>query len=47
MNHFFVEPLLDGRSSLNSGVDVPVIEFLVQNEEQLVLLNEGSDLFRI
>jgi hypothetical protein len=47
MNHFFVEPLLDGRPSLNSGVDVPVVEFLVQNEEQLILLNEGSDLFRI
>ncbi len=48
MKHFFlVEPLLDGRSSLNSGVDVPVVEFLVQNEEQLILLNEGSDLLRI
>lgn len=38
-------PLLKGGSTLNPGVDVAIVQLLVEDQEELIFLNEWSDLF--
>ena len=39
-------PLLQSGSTLNPGVDVAIVELLVEDQKELVFLHERSDLFR-
>lgn len=35
-------PLFDSWAPLNPGVDVPVVQLLVEDQKELIFLNEGS-----